>query len=143
MTENVINMDLKKILRLSMLFILASCSPEDTDVVVFKMFNDTEHHVRLLAFNSNTDILIDEITLEPNSVYSTIKSRNNTGNFLDEAFYTNNNVDSLRLIFNSNRVNVFLQTTENNDIFHGDQNREYHITEKDFNKTVDCAENCE
>src|SRR5690606_17979179 len=117
-------METNKTIYILIFWLFISCSPEDNDAITFKMFNDTDYQVRILAFNQSSKIMIDDISIESHGVYSITKDRNNTGNFINEAFYSSNNVDSIRMIFNAKKVNVFLQTAENYDIFFGDQNRE-------------------
>ena len=126
-----------------MTFSLSACSPEANDVLTFKMFNDTEHNVKLLSFDNSIKRKIDEISITPNSVFTTKKERGNVGNFLGEAFYSSSSVDSIRLIFNSNRVIIFLNTAENHNIFYGNMNREFHITNEDYAKSISCTNDCE
>ncbi|KAB7529204.1 hypothetical protein F8C76_15340 [Flagellimonas olearia] len=126
-----------------LLFCLLSCSPEDSDIVTFRMFNDTNHQVKLLAFNKVSKAMVDEINISSKGIYAIKKNRGNSGNFISEAFYSSNNVDSIRMIFNANKVHVFLQTIENNDIFFGDQNREFRITNEYYSMAMVCSAECE
>lgn len=131
--------------KLVIVFIVFFCScSETTEEINFTLYNDTDNSILLRAFKSTTMELVDAINLKPNSKYTKTQSIG-FDDTQSKAFYSNFGVDSVRIIFNTNRVVIYTLYEGNHtnlDIIYGN-NREYHITDKDYAKSISCTNDCE
>ena len=132
-----------KKLVIAFIVLLCSCS-ETTEEINFTLYNDTDNSILLRAFKTKTMELVDAINLEPNSKYTKTQAIG-FDDTQSMAFYSDFGVDSVRIIFNSNRVVIYTLYGGNNtnlDIFYGN-NREYHVTDVDFSMGINCIDDCE
>ena len=121
--------------------ILQSCVDQASDDIVFTLFNQTDKTVEVLGFNGSR--IAEPIIIEPNSKFKITRVTgidNDTG----KAFYSVIGVDSVRVIFNNEKVIIYGGTTDNPcKICSGDDNRQHFITEEDYNNATDCDGDCE
>lgn len=128
---------------IGLLILISSCS-ETTEEINFTLYNDTDNTILLRAFKSTTMELVDAINLKPNSKYTKTQSIG-FDDTQSMAFYSDFGVDSVRIIFNSNRVVIYTLYEGNNtnlDIFYGN-NKQYHVTDVDFSMGINCIDDCE
>ncbi|TAI49722.1 hypothetical protein [Flagellimonas allohymeniacidonis] len=124
--------------------VLFICCSETTEDIYFTLYNDTDKIVSLRAFARDENILVDKINLPPFSQHIQ-KQRIGFSDTQSRAFYSGYGVDSVRVIFNRAKVAIYTAYAGENinlEIIYGD-NREYHITNKDFSKAMDCSNDCE
>lgn len=113
--------------------------------IEFTIFNETSVQVSVLGFDTELDIngnigIADPITIQANDKFSVTRV---TGIDSDTrfGFYSISGVDSVRVIFNNEKVQVFggIDDDTPHDIFTGGDDRETYITEEDYDSAVPCS----
>ncbi len=138
---------MRKIFYLCIGLALNSCVDQASDNVVFTIFNKTDKTVKVLGFDRQLDVntngKAEPIVIQPNSKFKVTRV---TGidDDLGNAFYSIQGVDSVRVIFNNERVKIFdglidIPCT----ICFGDENYQHFITEDDYKSAEACNGNCE
>lgn len=126
-----------------------SCVDQGSSDIEFTLFNQTDKTVKVLGFNTQLDVntngKAEPITISPNSEFKVTRV---TGIEDDTGFrfYSIRGVDSVRVIFNNEKVLALtLENTFNQGqtIFQGNDDYQHFITEQDYESAVDCNGNCE
>ena len=122
-----------------------SCVDGICDDNIYKMFNQTDKSIKVIGYNIDDNLNVDSIVINPNSSFQV-----NRGCGVDaqgETFYSFVNVDSIRVIFDTERVKVYTRKNVINasasSIFDGDKNNQHFITEQDYESAADCNGNCD
>jgi len=124
-----------------------SCVDQASDDIVYTIFNQTDKNVKVLGFirdfdNPENSTRATPINIAPNMSFKVTRITgldDDTG----KAFYSIS-VDSVRVVFNNERVMVYGGATGNNCyICSGDKNHQHFITENDYNSAEDCNGNCD
>ena len=103
----------------------------------------------MLGFNTQLDVnnnigKADPILINPNSEFKVTRVTGLDDNTLMGFYSLRSGVDSVRVIFNNQKVKVFKRTAPNPcDICDGGNDYQYFITEQDYQDAVDCNGNCE
>ena len=126
-------------------FILSGCVDTRCDDDIYTMFNQTDKNVKVIGFNIDEDLSTNTIAITANTHFQV-----NRGCGQDAeagSFYSFSSVDSVRVIFNNQRVKVYthesVYDTPDSSIFDGDYNLSHFITEEDYNNAIDCNGDCE
>ena len=127
------------------LLTLNSCVDGSCDDNIYTMFNQTNKSVKVIGYNIDDNLSTDSIVINSNSTFQV-----NRGCGVDaqgETFYSFVNVDSVRVIFNSEKVKVYTResvaNTPASSVFDGDENHQHFIIEEDYNTAEDCNGNCD
>ncbi len=126
---------------------ISSCVDQASDDIDYTIFNQTDKNVKVLGFTKQLDInntngKAEPININPNSNYKVTRVTgidNDTG----KRFYSIYGVDSVRVVFNDERVIVYGGTKGNCNICEGDENHQHFITEDDYKSAEACNGNCE
>lgn len=132
------------------LLTIISFSCEVSSEIEYTIFNQTDRTVKILGFDRDFDnpensAKAEQIIIEPNSSFSVTKLAG-FENTSSERFYSIQGVDSVKVIFNNEKILVLtLESTFNQGqtIFQGNENNQHFITQQDYEKAVDCNGNCE
>lgn len=129
---------------------LSSCVDQASDDIEFTLFNKTDKTVKVLGFDRDVNTpanseMANPIIIEPNSNFKVIRV---TGIDSDTGFrfYSIQGVDSVRVIFNNEKVLALtLESTFNQGqtIFQGNDDYQHFITEQDYEDAENCNGNCE
>jgi len=125
-----------------------SCVDQASDDIVFTIFNQTNENVKVLGFNNqldpNTNGKADPIIIRPNSNFKVTRVTG-LNDDIGFAFYSIQGIDSVRVIFNNEKVKVYGTGTALNpcDICDGGDDNQHFITEENYNTAEDCNGNCD
>ncbi len=125
-----------------------SCVDQGGSEVTYTMFNETDKTVKVLGFDKSVigvNGLAEPITINPNSSFKVTRM---TGfeNTTIQRFYSIQGVDSVRIVFNNEKVLVLtLESTfsQGQTIFQGNNDYQHFITEQDYEDAEDCDGNCD
>jgi len=143
---------MKKIFYLIILLsvLTQSCVDQASDDIVYTIFNQTDKNVKVLGFirdfdNPENSTRATPINIAPNMSFKVTRI-NGLDDDTGKGFYSFYGVDSVRVIFNNEKVQVL--TSENTfnqgqTIFIGDKNHQHFITANDYNSAEDCNGNCD
>lgn len=144
----------KLVLIFAVLLTLSSCVDQQSSEVIFTMINETDKNVEILAFDImdahtgiyDMPIAADPIQIAPNSSYK-ITRYTGIDDDVSYRFYSIQGIDSVRLIFNSEKSKVYNLAeavgTPAISVFRGNENNQHIITEEDYNTAQDCDPDCE
>jgi len=142
---------MKKLIWLSVILIINACVDQASSNIDFTIFNQTDKKVKIIAFNNKNEVTGEKykepfkantININPNSKYNVVRVSGIESTAL--MFYSIYSVDSVRVIFNDERVKLFLRTPPNPcNICDGDVNHQHFITEQDYNDAKDCNGDCD
>ncbi|MBO6533076.1 MAG: hypothetical protein JJ885_10465 [Muricauda sp.] len=136
--------DMKNTFLAAIALLFVSCT-ETSGITYFTLFNDTDKGVEVRAYNRDSRELLDVINIPPLSRYS----KKQTTGFRDSThrtFYSNDGVDSVRVIFDMSKVAVYVRHWNDGTdlgIFAGNQYQEHYITDEDVLKANPCSGDCE
>lgn len=139
---------MKNLIYLSFAIILNACVDQGSSNIEFTLFNKTNKSVKVLGFdrdfdNPDNSEKATPIVIEPNSKFKVTRVTgidNDTG----YRFYSIQGVDSVRVVFDNQKVKIFSRIPPNPcNICDGDENHQYFITEQDYESAEDCNGNCE
>ncbi|HBK72323.1 MAG TPA: hypothetical protein DDZ39_11835 [Flavobacteriaceae bacterium] len=125
-----------------LLFTMNSCVDQGSSDIEFTLFNQTDKTVKVIGSRGSS--IANPIIIKPKSNFKVTRA---TGmdDTLGYAFYSIEDVNSVRVIFNNEKVKVYGVTINHNpcDICDGSDNHQYFITEEDYNSAEDCNGDCE
>lgn len=134
---------------LFIILILNSCVDQASNDIEFTLFNQTNKTIKVLGFDTRLDInnnigKANTIIIDPNSSFKVTRITG-LNDDLGNAFYSIQGVDSVRVIFNNEKVLIFGGINDNtpHDIFTGGDDNKSFITEEDYENAQDCNSNCE
>lgn len=134
------------LLVISLIFIGCPLPDQEYSKIDFILFNQTDKNVKVLGFVQRApDFPADPINIQPNDLYKVTRITGLDNNTV-MSFYSikNGGVDSVRVIFNNEKVKVYTRTPPDNcNICDGDENYQYFITEEDYESAEDCNGDCE
>lgn len=139
---------MKQLFYLFTFFILNSCVDQQSSDIDFTLFNQTDKTVKVLGFNTQLDVntngKAEPIIINPNSKFSVTRFTG-LGSDTSFSFYSVQFVDSVRVVFNNNRVKVYggINDSTPHNIFQGGKNHQHFITEQDYKNAENCNGNCE
>lgn len=140
---------MKNIFYLFTFFMLNSCVDQQSSDIDFTLFNQTDKTVKIQGFDTELDInnigKAEPIIINPNSKFSVTRFTG-LGSNTSFRFYSIIGVDSVRIIFNNEKVlGLTIENTfdQGQTIFQGDENNQHFITEQDYESAEDCNDNCE
>lgn len=130
--------------------LMQACVDQGSDDIDYRIFNQTNKNVKVLGFNKqlapNTNGIADAINIAPNSIFKVTRITgfdDNTG----KVYYSFIGVDSVRVIFNNEKVKVYtresVRNTPDASVLDGDSDHNHFITEEDYNSAIDCNGDCE
>lgn len=142
---------MKQFIYLFIALVLNSCVDQGSSEIEFTIFNQTDKKVKIIAFdtkNEGTGIKYKQpfkasiIDISPNSKYNVVRMSGIENTAL--MFYSIHSVDSVRVIFDNQKVKIFSRIPPNPcNICDGDEKHQYFITEQDYENAEDCNGNCE
>ena len=140
---------MKQNIYLFIILALNTCVDQGSDDIEFTLFNQTNKNVEILGFDRDFDNPENSeratpINIAPNSSFKVTRTTG-MGDNVSMYFYSlRNGVDSVRVIFNNEKVIVYGRTTGNPCyICTGDENYQHFITEQDYESAADCNGNCD
>jgi len=131
---------------------LQSCVDQNTPETTFSLVNNCSADIMLKPYSrnrgSNGELIeghtnADIISINSGERMSIIREQRD-----NRTFYSIRNVDSVRVVFNNQKILVLIcndwpNMTNCNTIFRGDSNNSHIITENDYNSADDCNGNCD
>ncbi len=137
---------MKYLIYLLLPLVFISCEREAE--VEYTILNKTSKHIKIVGFQRSIEIAppprAEVIDIAPNSKF-TIMKLNNTDKIT--AYYSLNEVDSVRVIFDDTKVLTYvcdnLINGNCNSIFGTKGNFEHIITEQDYQNAQDCNGDCD
>ena len=145
--ENIVKLrKMKKIVYVFafLVLVLNACVDQGSSKIEYTIFNETPVQVSVLGFvrdyeNPENSLKADPIVIEGDDKFSVTRVtgiENDTG----FAYYSIQSVDSVRVIFNNERVKFYGgMFSENCLICSGNENHQHIITEEDYNSAVPCS----
>lgn len=140
---------MKQFIYLFISLIITSCVDQSSSDIDFTLFNQTDKTIKVLGFDTQFDInnnvgKANPIIINPNSSFVVTRITgidNDTG----YRFYSIQGVDSVRVIFNNEKVKIFggINDDTPHDIFTGGDDNKSFITEQDYESAEDCDGDCE
>ena len=130
-------------------FTLIGCPLPDQDFseIDYTIFNQTDKNLKVLGFIKDApEYPLDPINIEPQSFYKVTRITGLDSD-ITKSFYSARGVDSVRVIFNNEKVKVYtresVRNTPDASILDGDSDHNHFITEEDYNSAIDCNGDCE
>jgi hypothetical protein len=139
---------MKQLIYLVSIVLLNACVDQASDSFDYIIFNQTDKNVKVLGFDQNIDApedsqRADPIIIDPNSSFKVTRV-NGIESDTGKRFYSVYGVDSVRVVFNNERVKVYGGTNGPPCyICSGDENHQHFITEQDYETATPCNGDCE
>ena len=141
---------MKQIIYLFITLILSSCVDQASSDIEYILFNQTDKSVKVLGFETLLDInnnigKANPIVINPNSSFK-VTRMTGIDSDIGFRFYSIQGVDSVRVIFENLKVNVYsknISPITEFSIFRGNSNYQHFITEQDYENAEDCNGNCD
>lgn len=141
---------MKHLIYIVLVLLLSSCVDMQVKYYDYVIYNQTDKMVKVLGFKTHSlsevldsAIAADPILISPNGKFE-ITRENGMSSNVTMRFYSIRGVDSVRVIFNEEKVLICADDTiTDQTIYSGDGNHEHYITEQDFEDAESCNGDCE
>ncbi len=144
---------MKKIFYLIILLcvLTLSCVDQNIPETTYTLVNNSSKDIKIKPYSRNRVdgvLSVGSINADVININSGEEKKISRELRDSKTFYSIKNIDSVRIIFDNQKLLVFVcndwpEMTTCNTIFRGDSNNSHIITENDYNSAEDCNGNCD